>query len=124
MIKNLIVTLTTGALLTATIATAAVCTMTRSGKTKLLPTANIQPAMIETETSATGEETKVTEQLLQVEKVAFEAGEPATTETVAVKPTAAVTSAVKAMKSTKKNTKKTSRKATKKTTKKTTKINR
>ena len=123
MIKNLIVTLTTGALLTATIATAAVCTMTRSGKTKLLPTANIQPAMIET-TSATSEDTKVTEPLLQVEKVAFEAGEPATTETVAVKPTAAVTSAVKAMKSTKKNTKKTSRKATKKTTKKTTKINR
>ena len=108
--------LATNALLAATLATtltaAAGCKARRSQVT-MIPTSETRAIVTETTAQETTAATNAVEQL---ETIAFDMGEPATTETSATQTTA---SKKTAKKTTKKATKKTSKKSTKKTAQKT-----
>lgn len=112
MNKNFIVVFATGTLFASALAVAAGFAAARPVQAKLLPTANISPALVEAEPEC---DAKEAEPVMQFENISFDFGGSSETETSATKQT----SVKKATKKIKKIVKKTAKKSKKKSSKKT-----
>lgn len=121
MNKNFIVVFATGTLFASALAVAAGFAAARPVQAKLLPTANISPALVEAEPEADAKEAAP---VMQFENISFDFGGSSETETSATKQTSVKKTTVAFKKTTKKikkvikKTAKKSKKVVKKTTKK------
>ena len=118
MNKNFIVVFATGTLFASALAVAAGFAAARPVQAKLLPTANISPALVEAETEGDAKEAAP---LMQIENISFDFGGSSETETSATKQTSVKKTPVASKKTTKKKIKKVVKKTAKKNKKKSSK---
>lgn len=118
MNKNSIVVFATGTLFASALAVAAGFAAARPVQAKLLPTANISPALIEAEPEGDAKEAAP---VMQIETISFDFGGSSETETSATKQTSVKKTPVASKKTTKKKIKKVVKKTAKKSKKKSSK---
>lgn len=118
MNKNSIVVFATGTLFASALAVAAGFAAARPVQAKLLPTANISPALVEAEPEGDAKEAAP---VMQIETISFDFGGSSETETSATKQTSVKKTPVASKKTTKKKIKKVVKKTAKKSKKKSSK---